>query len=228
MHGRKDGQRRRHAWRAHTFFTEMRAFLKLLLCYPLAHMRVSLRLVGSVALASTLVLGLSLGSSRASQRRRPAPKTPAAKKKTPVVETPEPPPQEMHLEPLPADPAVENADLAITARVKASSLRFDVVPNPTVEFPGKPQRDTVWEAQRDNLPTPVEPGVTYRNIGIRLKITSVFSDIDRIVAEALGEIPIVEGKTVATEISGHPSVVKKLPSPTLQSAPPAVTPKERQ
>jgi hypothetical protein len=61
-----------------------------------------------------------------------------------------------------------------------------------VEFPGQPARDTVWEAQRENLPTPVEPGVTYRNIGIRLKITSVFRDIDRIVAEALGEVPVTE------------------------------------
>jgi len=98
----------------------------------------------------------------------------------------------MQLERLPADPAVENADISITAHLKARSLKFETVPNPTVEFPGRPARDTLWEAQRENLPTPVEPGVTYRNIGIRLKITSVFRDIDRIVAEALGEIPVAE------------------------------------
>jgi hypothetical protein len=32
--------------------------------------------------------------------------------------------------------------------------------------------------------------VTYRDIGIRLKIVSRFADIDRIVAEALGEVPV--------------------------------------
>jgi hypothetical protein len=88
--------------------------------------------------------------------------------------------------------SAESADLAITATVTAKELRFDVVPNPTVEFPGKPQRDTAWEAERDNLPRPVEPGVTYRNIGIRLKIVSRFADIERIVAEALGEVPVTD------------------------------------
>ena len=87
---------------------------------------------------------------------------------------------------------MENADISITAHVRARSLRFEAVPNPTVEFPGQPARDTVWEAVRENLPTPVEPGVTYRDIGIRLKITSVFRDIDRIVAEALGEVPVTD------------------------------------
>ena len=104
------------------------------------------------------------------------------------------------------DPAVEAADVAITANVRAGSLRFDVVPDPKVEFPGKPARDTVWEAERDNLPRPVEPGVTYRNIGIRLKITSRFRDIDRIVAEALGEVP------VSTEVPPS-TVVNKVPMP---------------
>jgi hypothetical protein len=83
----------------------------------------------------------------------------------------------------------ENADLAITARVTARELLFRKVPNPRVEFTGRPRRETVWEAERQNLPEEVQPGVTYRDIGITLRITSVFADIDRIVAEALGEIP---------------------------------------
>jgi hypothetical protein len=86
----------------------------------------------------------------------------------------------------------ETADLAITATVTAKELRFEVVPNPTVEFTGKPERDTVWDAERENLPRPLQPGVTYRNIGIRLKIVSRFADIERIVAEALGEVPATD------------------------------------
>ncbi|HXG84115.1 MAG TPA: hypothetical protein VNI84_08820 [Pyrinomonadaceae bacterium] len=85
---------------------------------------------------------------------------------------------------------VEDADLSITASVTAKELKFEIVPNPTVEFTGKPERKTVWEADRQNLPRPVEPGVTYRNIGVRLRIASRFDDIERIVAEALGEIPV--------------------------------------
>jgi hypothetical protein len=85
-----------------------------------------------------------------------------------------------------------NADLSITARVTADSLRFEKVPNPRVEFTGRPRRETLWTAERENLPQEVRPGVTYRNIGITLRITSVFADIDRIVAEALGEVPASE------------------------------------
>jgi hypothetical protein len=81
-------------------------------------------------------------------------------------------------------------DLEITANVTARELRFEVVLDPKVEFPGQPNRDTVWEAERQNLPRPVQPGVTYRNIGIQLIITSRFADIERIVAEALGEVPL--------------------------------------
>lgn len=89
---------------------------------------------------------------------------------------------------------IANADLAITANVRAAELRFEAVPNVTVEFPGTYRRETVWEAERQNLPRPVQPGVAYRNIGIRLRITSRFADIERIVAEALGEIPVSDAE----------------------------------
>jgi hypothetical protein len=88
-------------------------------------------------------------------------------------------------------PAKTN-DLEITANVTARELRFEVVPDPKVEFTGQPERETVWEAERQNLPRPVQPGVTYRNIGVQLKITSAFADIERIVAEALGEVPATD------------------------------------
>ncbi|HEU4593613.1 MAG TPA: hypothetical protein VFS10_00500 [Pyrinomonadaceae bacterium] len=84
------------------------------------------------------------------------------------------------------------ADLSITARVTARELLFRKVPNPKVEFTGRPRRETVWEAERENLPAEVRPGVTYRDIGIKLRITSVFADIERIVAEALGEVPVTD------------------------------------
>jgi hypothetical protein len=120
----------------------------------------------------------------------------------------------VQLERLPPDPAVNNADISITAHVKARSLKFETVPNPTVEFPGQPARDTVWEAQRENLPTPVEPGVTYRNIGIRLKITSVFRDIDRIVAEALGEVPVTDDATTNQATSANKPANESKAQPT--------------
>jgi hypothetical protein len=103
------------------------------------------------------------------------------------------------------DPDVKAADVAIIANVTAQELRFDVVPNSTVEFPGKPRNETIWHADRFNLPDKIEPGVTYRNIGIRLKITSSLADIDRIVAEALGEIPADAGKNNNDVMNSAPS-----------------------
>ncbi|HEY6188942.1 MAG TPA: hypothetical protein VIW80_14905 [Pyrinomonadaceae bacterium] len=116
-------------------------------------------------------------------------------------------------------PSADSLDLSITANVTARELRFEVVPDPKVEFPGKPERTTVWEAERQNLPRPVEPGVTYRNIGIQLKITSVFADIDRIVAEALGEVPASDTTAPPTT----PSTPQPESAPQPDAAPPQST-----
>jgi hypothetical protein len=116
--------------------------------------------------------------------------------------------------------STDEADLAITANVRARELRFEEVPNASVEFTGRPRRETVWEAERQNLPRPVRPGETYRDIGIRLRIISVFADIDRIVAEALGEVP-VEGEREGASPASSPSPTPPTPTPTRTSTPPA-------
>jgi hypothetical protein len=125
------------------------------------------------------------GRSRAGQPSPPPPAT----TQTPPPTTTQQQQQSQDAEPG-SDVSQESADLAITAHVTARELRFETVPNPQVQFTGQPRRETQWDAVRENLPRPVQPGVTYRNIGVRLKIVSVFADIDRIVAEALGEVPI--------------------------------------
>src|SRR5688572_9117358 len=146
-------------------------------------------LSGALLVCSAIIFSQSFATYAAVQQKKATRKPTTT---TRVRKQSEPREAELRLERLPPDPSVEAADVSITAQVKARSLVFEVVPNPKVEFPGQPKRDTAWEATRENLPTPVEPGVTYRNIGIRLKITSIFSDIDRIVAEALGEVPLTD------------------------------------
>ncbi|HEV2706620.1 MAG TPA: hypothetical protein VGV59_11890 [Pyrinomonadaceae bacterium] len=116
-----------------------------------------------------------------------------------------------------ASDAAKQPDLSITGRVTARELKFNVVPAPKVEFTGKPRRETVWEADRENLPPAVRPGETYRNIGITLRITSVFADIDRIVAEALGEIPL-------SEEPARDQPTPPQPPPQQQMTPPATQP----
>ncbi|MDQ1557838.1 MAG: hypothetical protein QOD32_898 [Pyrinomonadaceae bacterium] len=137
---------------------------------------------------------------------------------TPAAASPTPSPTN-------ATTATDNPDLSITANVTARELRFEVVPTPKVEFPGRPRRDTVWEAERTNLPPQVQPGVTYRDLGIRLKITSVFADIERIVAEALGEIPASDD--AAPPANSNPNAqppVANAPSTTDAAQPDKTTP----
>jgi hypothetical protein len=111
----------------------------------------------------------------------------------------------------------DSADLSITATVTARELRFDAVPNPSVEFTGKPERRTEWSAERQNLPRPVQTGVTYRDIGIQLKIVSVFADIDRIVAEALGEVPTTDALPDENGDSQPPATNTTTTAPASQS-----------
>jgi hypothetical protein len=134
--------------------------------------------------ARLVAVSLCLCAAHVARAQTPTPTPIERREATPAdaTATPAPTPSE-------AAGATNEPDLSITGSVTARELRFEVVPTPKVEFPGRPRRDTVWEAERTNLPAEVQPGVTYRDIGIRLKITSVFADIERIVAEALGEIP---------------------------------------
>lgn len=122
----------------------------------------------------TLMLMVALALPVAAQTRKARGRLPAREQS---------PPQRTQAQ----QKAVESADISITATVSARELKFEVVPNPTVEFPGTFLRDTAWEAERENLPRPVEPGVIYRNIAVRLVISSAFPDIDRILSDALGE-----------------------------------------
>ncbi len=138
-----------------------------------------------VATLAALTCAVWVAPAQTPQRRS----APSRTQRVPPPRATPSPATERSQTPLRSDPAVENADLAITARVTARELRFEKTPNTKVEFTGQPRRETLWKTERENLPEQVQPGVTYRDIGIRLRITSVFADIDRIVAEALGEIP---------------------------------------
>jgi hypothetical protein len=67
-----------------------------------------------------------------------------------------------------------DADLAITATVRFDSLTFETVGAPQVEFTGTLPDKTYWIAERINLPDTLEPGVTYRDGGLRLRIGVTF------------------------------------------------------
>ena len=62
--------------------------------------------------------------------------------------------------------------------MKARELRFEEVPETEVRFPGHPERESASGTDRENLPEEVEPGVTYRNPKVRLRIATVLADAD--------------------------------------------------
>jgi hypothetical protein len=61
----------------------------------------------------------------------------------------------------------ENPDIEFTAEVKTRELRFDEVPDTEVH----PAPHT----ERENLPEEVQPGITYRNASVRLRIANEVS-----------------------------------------------------
>jgi len=78
-------------------------------------------------------------------------------------------------------------DILIIANITAKELRFDAVPNTHVDFPGTQKRTNIWVTQRQNLPEQVQPGVTYHDVGLQLRISTRFADIEQIVKDAVRE-----------------------------------------
>jgi len=80
-----------------------------------------------------------------------------------------------------ASPA-QGPELELVATVRAKVLRFDQVPKVDVVFRGK--RRTVWKTERVNLPARPEPGVVYRDVQVRLTITTNFEELGAMLQEA--------------------------------------------
>jgi hypothetical protein len=63
-------------------------------------------------------------------------------------------------------------DIELGANVRAASLRFGREPVAEVGFSGGPDAETTSQAERENLPEEVEPGVTYRDVKVRWRATA--------------------------------------------------------
>lgn len=128
-----------------------------------------------------------------------------------VVEAQQPPAQPPAPAPTPATPAPE---ISLTATVTARELIFHSEPSVTVEFFGQPERANVWETDRTNLPSPVRPHETYRDIGVRLRIETRFADIEKFLQELLGPQP----QAAVLDSAPHPAARFTLaPSPLIAS-----------
>jgi hypothetical protein len=60
----------------------------------------------------------------------------------------------------------DNADITVTARVRARRLRFTEVPQTSTKFTGTPGHESASGSDRANLPERVERGVTYHDVWV--------------------------------------------------------------
>jgi hypothetical protein len=69
-------------------------------------------------------------------------------------------------------------DIAIIARVQAAEVRFNSQPQTSLQLFGCPQVDTSRFVLRTNLPTPIQPGVTYRNVVVDFRLNMKFVGLE--------------------------------------------------
>lgn len=75
-------------------------------------------------------------------------------------------------------PAEEHApDLEFKAKVRAREMVFEIITGAHVNFHGTPNRKTLWEVRRKNLPKPVQPGEVYRDVEVDAHATSTFENV---------------------------------------------------
>jgi hypothetical protein len=67
---------------------------------------------------------------------------------------------------------IRRPDIEFEATVHSDELRFEEVPDTEITFHGEPGEDSTSGTERTNLPEEVEPGVTYRDSSVRLRIAS--------------------------------------------------------
>jgi hypothetical protein len=73
-------------------------------------------------------------------------------------------------------------DIAVIARVQAAEVRFNSQPGTSLQLFGCPQIDTSKVVLRTNLPTPVQPGVTYRNVVVDFRLNMKFAELECVLA----------------------------------------------
>jgi hypothetical protein len=69
-----------------------------------------------------------------------------------------------------AQMAAAEPDIVIRAGAQVEQLRFESQPQVSVRLTGCSELDSVRVTERRNLPDPVEPGVTYRDVAVGVEI----------------------------------------------------------
>ena len=70
----------------------------------------------------------------------------------------------------------------LTDSARADEMEFSAPPNLTVRFPAQAAPTSVYTVERENLPANPQPGVVYRDAGVRITIATSIAE----VANAVG------------------------------------------
>ncbi len=125
----------------------------------------------------------------------------------------------------PSGPAPTGPEIELVATVRAKALRFDEVPKVDVVFRGEGKRKTVWKTERVNLPRHPEPGVTYRDVQVRLTISSDVEELTSMLRQARLAARGIRIEDEAGPAPAEPVQAPKLvdpPGKPVAAAPPAV------
>lgn len=89
-------------------------------------------------------------------------------------------------------------DIVIRASARAREVRFESRPSVRATLPGCARLDTVRVLERRNLPDPVRPGVTYRDVFVAVEILG-YLDVECLLRDLA--IPTVRDSTAAGMLS---------------------------
>jgi hypothetical protein len=135
-------------------------------------------------------------------------------------------PETIPAPPSPSEVTPAGPELELVATVKAKSIKFDEVPKVNVVFHGNGKRKTVWKTERVNLPAHPEPGVTYKDVQVKLTITSDIDELASLLSQAkkASRGVRIEGPDAAAPAgaSAAPPAAKAAPAGP-KAAPPAAS-----
>ena len=140
----------------------------------------SLRARSAFAALAITVVWLAPRAAAAQSPAAPDPDEPALEALALALAVAPVPPQ---AEPERGDGVQEpRVDLVVT--FAARSVVFDDVPRIRMAFGGSGPRKAVWRVERTNLPARVERGVEYRDVRVRLTLSSTVDEFESLIEDA--------------------------------------------
>ncbi len=132
------------------------------------------------ALAALACMGPRAAEAQSAARAPPDPDEPALAALALALAVAPIPPQ---AEPARGE-AVKEPRVELVVTFAARSLVFEELPRIRMAFGGPGPRRAAWQVERTNLPTRVERGVEYRDVKVRLTLSSTVDEFEALIEDA--------------------------------------------